>query len=149
MSFWVYILRCSDGSYYVGHTDNLEQRMSMHNQGIGCAWTRRRRPVELLWSDYTSSRDAAISFERRIKGWTRAKKEALIRGDWTEINRLARPPHERPATKRIDSDENANPTVRPERSAMRVVDGRSGSPCKRPSTAAFGLRSGRTDGGDW
>jgi putative endonuclease len=98
MQFWVYMLRCSDGSYYVGHTDNLEIRIAQHQQGLACDWTRRRRPAELVWADHTSSREEALDFERRLKGWSRAKKEALIAGDWDLIGQLARPPHERPST---------------------------------------------------
>ena len=98
MQFYVYLLRCSDGSYYADHTDNLEGRLWQHGQGIGCDWTRRRRPVELVWCDVAPTRDEALAFERPIKSWSRAKKEALISGDWTQISELARPPHERPST---------------------------------------------------
>ena len=125
MHFWVYLLRCADGSYYAGHTDNLEGRIWQHQQGIGCEWTRRRRPVELIWHEQAPTREEALAFERRIKGWTRAKKEALIRGDWVEIGRLARPPHERPSTSSGRTDVvTGMPAVRPERSAKRVVEGR-------------------------
>jgi predicted GIY-YIG superfamily endonuclease len=98
MHFWVYMLRCADGSYYVGHTDNMEGRLWQHQQGIGCEWTRRRRPVELAWCNWTDRRYEALAFERRIKGWSRAKKEALIQGDWKKINWLSRAPSERPST---------------------------------------------------
>jgi len=89
MQFWVYLLRCSDGSYYAGHTDNLEGRVWQHQQGICCDWTSRRRPVELVWFDTSPTREEAIAFERRIKGWTRAKKEALIKRDWKQIHELS------------------------------------------------------------
>jgi predicted GIY-YIG superfamily endonuclease len=82
MGFWVNLLRCRDGSYYAGHTDNLEARLWQHQQGVCCDWTRTRRPVELVWCAETPARHEAIAFERRIKGWTRAKKEALIDNDW-------------------------------------------------------------------
>jgi predicted GIY-YIG superfamily endonuclease len=98
MQFWVYLLRCNDDSYYAGHTDNLEARLWQHRQGIGCDWTSRRRPVELVWCADAPTRDEAFAFERRIKGWTRAKKEALISSDWDKISWLARPPKERPST---------------------------------------------------
>ena len=98
MSFWVYLLRCRDGSYYAGHTDNLAGRLWQHQQGICCEWTRKRRPVELVWCAEAPTRYEAIAFERRIKGWSRAKKEALIRGDWEQINWLSRAPNERPST---------------------------------------------------
>jgi len=77
MQFSVYMLRCADGSYYVGHTEDMEAQLWQHQQGIGSAWTRRRRPVELVWCDWTPERYEALAFERRIKGWSRAKKEAL------------------------------------------------------------------------
>ena len=98
MQFWVYILRCRDGSYYTGHTDDLEKRLVEHHEGLAADWTRRRRPVEIVWCDWTGSRDEALSFERPVKRWSRAKKEALIAGDWAQVGYLARPPHERPST---------------------------------------------------
>ena len=127
MTYWVYLLRCRDGSYYAGHTDNLERRLGQHQSGMMCDWTRRRRPVELVWSEAVGTRDEALAFEFRIKGWTRAKKEALIAGDWGRIGELARPPHERPSTSlRTNGEEVTSPTpsIRPERSAQRVVEGR-------------------------
>ena len=83
------MLRCSDGSYYVGHTDELERRVAMHQAGEVEGYTRQRRPVELAWSQETASREEALAAELRIKGWARAKKEALIRGDWSAIQRHA------------------------------------------------------------
>ncbi|MFL6749395.1 MAG: GIY-YIG nuclease family protein [Sphingomicrobium sp.] len=117
MQFWVYLLRCSDGSYYAGHTDNLEARLWQHQQGLGGDWTRRRLPVELVWCGDTPTREEALAFERRIKGWTRAKKEALIAGNWGEIGRLARPHHDRPSTSLRTNEvgEATRNTVRPER----------------------------------
>jgi len=117
MQFWVYMLRCSDGSYYTGHIDNLEGRLWQHQQGIGCEWTRRRRPVQLVWHAVFESREEALGAERRIKGWSRARKEALIRGDWAEIGQLARPPHERPSTSsgRMDVGDGTEATILPER----------------------------------
>ena len=104
MQFWVYILRCRDGSYYTGHTDHLEKRLAEHQQGLAADWTRRRRLVELVWCALGSSRDEVFAFERRVKNWSRAKKEALIAGDWALVGQLARPPHERPSTQFIESD---------------------------------------------
>ncbi|MEL7562945.1 GIY-YIG nuclease family protein [Dehalogenimonas sp. 4OHTPN] len=89
--FWVYILRCSDGSYYTGHTDNLEVRMYAHYNGtIQSCYTFKRRPLALVFSQEFSTREEALSVERRIKGWTRKKKEAMIRGDWVEVSRLSK-----------------------------------------------------------
>src|SRR3954467_2868900 len=98
MQFWVYILRCRDGSYYTGHTDDLEKRLAEHEQGLGADWTRRRRPVELVWCEDAPTRYEALAFERRVKNWSKAKKEALIAGDWERVGYFARPPHERPST---------------------------------------------------
>ncbi len=98
MQFWVYLLRCSDGTYYAGHTDNLESRLAQHHAGEGGDWTRRRRPVELVSSAVAPTREEALAFERRIKGWTRAKKEALVAGDWDRIHLLVQPPKKRPST---------------------------------------------------
>ncbi|MEK7793512.1 MAG: GIY-YIG nuclease family protein [Candidatus Hydrogenedentota bacterium] len=90
--FWVYILRCADGSYYTGHTDDLPKRMVEHESGaIRTCYTYKRRPLQLVFSQEFPTRDAALAAERQIKGWSRKKKEALIRGDWAEVSRLARP----------------------------------------------------------
>lgn len=92
--FWVYMLRCADDSFYVGHTDNLEQRMEQHHQGCfpGC-YTFIRRPLMLVFTQNFSTRDDAFARERQIKGWNRAKKCALIEGDWEELSRIARFKH--------------------------------------------------------
>jgi predicted GIY-YIG superfamily endonuclease len=89
MSFWVYLLRCSDGKFYAGHTDALEPRIAAHLAGKGCDFTARRQPVEYLWSQDFGSRIEALGAERQIKGWSRAKKEALIAGDWGMMSQLA------------------------------------------------------------
>jgi predicted GIY-YIG superfamily endonuclease len=93
MSFWVYILRCGDDSYYTGHTDNLEKRLAEHQAGEVEGYTSTRLPVALVFSQEFSSREEALVCERQIKGWSRKKKEALIHGDWTEVSRLARKGH--------------------------------------------------------
>ena len=91
MSFHVYILRCADKSYYTGHTDNLEQRLAQHRQRqFKRCYTATRLPVELVFSQCFSTREEALVFEHRIKGWSRKKKEAMMRGDWNEVSRLAR-----------------------------------------------------------
>ena len=94
MAFWTYMLRCADGKYYVGHTDNLEVRIGQHQSGYFGGYTLRRRPVELVWSEYFQTRYEALSAERQIKGWSRAKKEALIAGDWDLVSQLARNRHD-------------------------------------------------------
>lgn len=90
MSFYVYILRCADGSYYVGHTDNVEQRLAAHEIGEVPGYTRTRRPIHLVFVESFPSRDDAFKIERQIKGWSRAKKAALIKGDWKRLTELAR-----------------------------------------------------------
>jgi tRNA/rRNA methyltransferase len=95
MSFWVYILRCADGSYYTGHTDNVEKRFAQHESGAIRGYTYTRRPVELVWADDCPSRAEALSFEIQVKNWSRKKKEALIAADWDRLKRFAIPPSER------------------------------------------------------
>jgi predicted GIY-YIG superfamily endonuclease len=90
MAFYAYLLRCNDGSYYAGHTDDLEHRIAQHVSGALGGYTAKRRPIVLVWSDSFQTRDDAFAVERKIKGWSRAKKEALIAGDWELISRLAR-----------------------------------------------------------
>ena len=87
--FFVYLLNCSDGSYYCGQTDSIEARMQQHYAGeIG--YTSIRKPVELVWQGEFETREGAIAFEQQIKGWSRAKKDALIAGDWNRIQELAK-----------------------------------------------------------
>ncbi|MBI3112645.1 MAG: GIY-YIG nuclease family protein [Ignavibacteriales bacterium] len=78
---WVYILECSDGSYYTGSTSLLERRMGQHMEGVYDGYTAARRPVKLRWTQWSPDIRDAIAFERQIKGWTRRKKEALINDD--------------------------------------------------------------------
>ncbi len=88
--FWVYILRCADGSYYTGHTDDLQRRIAEHQHGVAMnCYTFKRRPLSLVFSQPFVSRTAALAAEQQIKGWSRAKKEAMMRGDWSEVSRLA------------------------------------------------------------
>jgi predicted GIY-YIG superfamily endonuclease len=89
MSFFVYILRCADGSYYVGHTDDLETRLAAHQSGEIAGYTYSRRPVQLVFQEEFPSREDAFLRERQLKGWSRRKKEALIRGDWDSLGRLS------------------------------------------------------------
>jgi tRNA/rRNA methyltransferase len=84
------MLRCGDGSYYVGHTDDLESRVAAHSLGEIPGYTLRRLPVTLVWSQELPSRYEALAAERQLKGWSRAKKEALIAGDWGRISELSR-----------------------------------------------------------
>ncbi|CAJ0860918.1 hypothetical protein AMST5_01347 [freshwater sediment metagenome] len=86
----VYILLCADGAYYTGLTrKEVETRVSEHNAGINADYTSSRRPVTLLWSAHFERLTDAIATERRIKGWSRAKKEAFMRGDFEALSLLA------------------------------------------------------------
>jgi len=84
----VYILRCADDSLYIGHTQDLEWRMARHIVGEGCKYTAARLPVVLAHSEFVEDRLSAVARERQIKRWTRAKKEALIAGDFALLRRL-------------------------------------------------------------
>ena len=90
MTFWTYLLRCADGSYYAGHTDDLDRRVAEHQSGAVPGYTQSRLPVEMVWAGDCGTREEALTFELRIKGWSRAKKEALIRGDWDGVSAAAR-----------------------------------------------------------
>lgn len=90
MAFFAYLLCCSDASYYAGHTDDLALRMAQHQAGEGGGYTATRRPLALIWSQEFSTREEALAAERQIKGWSRAKKEALIAGDFARLSTLAK-----------------------------------------------------------
>jgi putative endonuclease len=91
MSAYLYILRCADGSYYVGTTrDSLETRIDEHQAGSFDGYTAYRRPITLVFHQDFERIEDAVSAERQIKGWRRAKKEALIRGDYAALRLLAR-----------------------------------------------------------
>lgn len=90
MTFFVYILRCADGSYYIGHTDNLDKRFWEHQMGFVSSYTRKRRPLELVYTEQFPTREQAKAREHQLKGWSRAKKEALIKGNFARLQELAR-----------------------------------------------------------
>lgn len=88
---YVYMLRCFDGSYYVGSARRgLDRRIAEHNEGAYGGYTSTRRPVTLAWAEHFPDITDAIAVERQLKGWSRAKKEALIRGDYDAIKILAK-----------------------------------------------------------
>ena len=130
MAFWVYILQCADGSYYTGHTDNLEMRIQQHHAGaIASCYTLNRRPLKLVFSQDFTTREEALASEQQIKGWSRKKKEAMMRGDWAEVSRLAKS-HQtvRPESLVCTQDrlvEGLEPQtpVHPELRACRAVEG--------------------------
>lgn len=86
----MYILRCVDDSYYVGSTRNLEARLHQHNAGLGAAYTRRRLPVELVYAAEFANVAEAFAAEKRVQKWSRAKREALIRGDFDALKAAAK-----------------------------------------------------------
>ena len=90
MSFWAYMLHCRGGYFYVGQTDDLERRVGDHQSGLIPGFTADHLPVEHVWSQEFTTCDEAKAAERQIKGWSRAKKLALIRGDWDRISTLAK-----------------------------------------------------------
>ncbi|HXH46197.1 MAG TPA: GIY-YIG nuclease family protein [Bradyrhizobium sp.] len=88
---WLYILRCADGSYYIGTTrTELEIRVAQHNAGTFEGYTKSRRPVMLAFSQWFDRITDAIECEHKLKKWSRAKKEAFMRGDFTQLHELAK-----------------------------------------------------------
>ena len=90
MSFWIYILRCVDGSYYTGHTDDLDRRIAEHQSGAIPGYTHDRRPVELMFAENFATRIEALEREQQVKDWSRKKKEALFVSDWQAVADAAR-----------------------------------------------------------
>jgi putative endonuclease len=89
--YFVYILLCSDNSYYTGITNNLERRLYEHENGIDPkSYTFKRRPVKLVFQEMFTEVIQAIAFEKQVKGWSRAKKEALINGNWDLLPELSK-----------------------------------------------------------
>ena len=84
------MLQCADGSYYLGHTDDLQKRLAEHEEGGKCAYSETRRPVQLPWSQEFASRAEALAAELQIKRWSRAKKRALVRGDLAALHGAAK-----------------------------------------------------------
>ena len=88
---WLYMLRCADGSYYVGTARvTLEQKVAEHNAGHYRGYTANRRPVTLVFSQWFERISDAIAAERQVKGWSRVKKEALMRGDFEGLKILSK-----------------------------------------------------------
>jgi putative endonuclease len=85
MTGFTYILRCADDTFYVGSTVDLSRRLEQHQQALGSAYTRRRLPVELVWSSEFDRIDEAFGWEKRIQGWSHAKRQALIDGGFDAI----------------------------------------------------------------
>ena len=88
--FYVYIVRCADGSLYVGHTSDVQERVNAHNDGRGAKWTACHRPVELVYEETHDTEQEAIARERQLKRWAYNKKLSLINGDFTKLKALAK-----------------------------------------------------------
>jgi putative endonuclease len=86
---WVYILECSDRSFYVGSTTDLDRRMEQHANGDGAAYTRRRLPVRLVFAEEYDRIDEAYAREKQIQGWSRKKRQALIERKFDELPDLS------------------------------------------------------------
>ncbi|GAC1314449.1 MAG: GIY-YIG nuclease family protein [Mucilaginibacter sp.] len=88
--YFVYILQCKDGSYYTGITNNMDRRLYEHENGFDPkSYTFKRRPVKLVFQENFDNVNQAIVFEKQVKGWRRAKKEAIINGDWHLLPELS------------------------------------------------------------
>jgi predicted GIY-YIG superfamily endonuclease len=88
--FFAYMLLCSDKSYYVGHTDDLERRLAEHETGATGGYTSTRRPIQLVWFEECPTREEAKLVEAQLKKWSRRKKAALIGGRMAELRAAAR-----------------------------------------------------------
>ncbi|TGE00769.1 GIY-YIG nuclease family protein [Methylobacterium nonmethylotrophicum] len=110
MNAFVYILRCADNSYYVGSArgTSLDKRIGEHQAGTYPGHTRQRRPVTLVYAEMFERITDAIAMERRVKGWSRAKKEALIQSDWDRLKQLAKRSHLQDETSSIMIDEHGS-----------------------------------------
>lgn len=83
---YVYIVKCNDGSYYTGITNNIEKRLIQHNEGLNTeSYTHSRRPVNLVFYELFTDYNLAIEWETRVKKWSVKKKEALINSDWKKL----------------------------------------------------------------
>ncbi|GEN76350.1 GIY-YIG nuclease family protein [Chryseobacterium hagamense] len=89
--YYVYILKCSDNSYYTGVTNDIEKRMQYHIAGVNPdSYTYSRRPVELVFHTEFNDVNQAIVFEKQVKGWSRKKKEAIMNDEWEKLPNLSK-----------------------------------------------------------
>jgi putative endonuclease len=117
----MYILRCADGSYYVGTTrKTLEERLAEHNAGLHRGYTAARRPVFMVYAQHFETVTDAVWAERQVKGWSRAKKEAMIKGEWQLLPELAKrrtrsggQPSRRPPRRAASTERGNNPRPHP------------------------------------
>ncbi|MDY0987471.1 GIY-YIG nuclease family protein [Flavobacterium sp. CFBP9031] len=88
--YYVYILKCSDGSYYTGMTNDINRRLNEHNYGLNQeSYTFHKRPLELVFCTDFNDVIQAIAFEKQVKGWSRKKKEAIIKDKWEDLKKLS------------------------------------------------------------
>ena len=107
------MLECADDSYYIGMTTSLEKRLAEHEAGIDLhAYTYSRRPVTLIWSQVFATEHEAFAAERQLKGWSRAKKQALSRGDWDAIHQIVKTERKRRERSKVRSSTKSS--IRPE-----------------------------------
>ncbi len=127
----VYIVRCSDDTYYVGSTWNLDARLWQHNHSPdGAKYTHTRRPVVLVWNAEFDSIEQAFAFEKRISGWRREKKEAVIRGDYDALPELSRRKRVRDRERQETDGNDGGPSAPCEASRLR----RQGAFAPQPPT---------------
>ncbi len=88
--FYVYILKCCDDSYYVGHTDDIEKRIAEHELNTYDCYTSTRLPVKVMYIQTFATRGEALDSERQLKKWSRKKKEALIEENWSKLSLFAK-----------------------------------------------------------
>lgn len=93
MEFTLYVLECADGSFYIGPTDDLDTRLEQHDEGKGCVCSSTRRPLKLIHTKGFETRYLALTMERKLKSWSRAKKLAYMAGDWKAVGVLAKGKH--------------------------------------------------------
>jgi len=108
---FVYILKCSDNSYYVGSAVNLERRLWEHETGFFKGYTSSRLPVKLVWSIESPTEHDVFLFEWQIKGWSRAKKDSLIRGDWNGIHEVVKSERKKCEAKKRSVTSKAHPST--------------------------------------
>lgn len=97
-TMYVYMLECSDNSYYIGVSNDAEKRFQEHYSGINrTCYTYTRRPLKLVFTQFFSDPNSAIAFEKKIKGWSRAKKKALIEGKWELLPELSKSRAKKPS----------------------------------------------------
>jgi len=90
MMGWMYILECSDGTYYTGSTIDLEKRLWEHDNFLGAKYTKKKHPVKLVYCEEYNRIDEAFRREKQVQGWSHAKKKALIAGEWHKVSSLAK-----------------------------------------------------------